>query len=43
MQIALKPEQEQFIIEKLNQGNYQNIDELLTVAFRLLEEHEKKK
>lgn len=38
MQIALKPEQEKFILEKLQQGKYHNVDELLAVAFQLLEE-----
>jgi antitoxin ParD1/3/4 len=38
MQIALRPEQEKFVLEKLQQGKYQSIDELLTVAFQLLEE-----
>lgn len=40
MEIALKPEQEKFVIEKLHQGKYQSIDELLAVAFQLLEEHD---
>ncbi|XWK89155.1 MAG: type II toxin-antitoxin system ParD family antitoxin [Phormidium sp.] len=40
MQIALKPEQEKFVIEKLQQGKYQSVDELLAVAFQLLEEHD---
>lgn len=40
MQIALKPEQETFILEKLHQGKYQSVDELLALAFQLLEEHE---
>ncbi|EAW33568.1 type II toxin-antitoxin system ParD family antitoxin [Limnoraphis robusta Tam1] len=42
MQIALKPEQEKFILEKLQQGKYQSVDELLAVAFKLLEEHDYK-
>jgi antitoxin ParD1/3/4 len=42
MQIALKPEQEKFILEKLKEGKYQNVDTLLTLAFQLLEEHEYK-
>ncbi len=40
MQIALKPEQEKFVIEKLQQGKYQSVDELLAVAFQLLEEYD---
>lgn len=43
MQIALKPEQEKFILEKLQEGKYQSVDELLTLAFQLLEEHDYKK
>ncbi|NJN56203.1 MAG: type II toxin-antitoxin system ParD family antitoxin [Leptolyngbyaceae cyanobacterium SL_5_9] len=42
MQIALKPEQEKFILEKLSQGDYKTVDELLTVAFQLLEEHDRR-
>lgn len=42
MQIALKPEQEKFILEKLQQGKYQSVDELLALAFQLLEEHDYK-
>jgi antitoxin ParD1/3/4 len=42
MQIALKPEQETFILEKLHQGKYQSVDELLALAFKLLEEHDRK-
>ena len=42
MQISLKPEQETFILEKLHQGKYQSVDELLTLAFPLLEEHDRK-
>lgn len=43
MQIALKPEQEKFILEKLQEGQYKNIDELLTLALQLLKEHDYKK
>ena len=43
MQIALRPEQEQFILEKLNQGYYDSADEIMAVAFQLLEEYEFKK
>mgnify|MGYP002777491945 CR=1 FL=1 len=38
MQIALRPEQEKFVLDKLQQGKYHSVDELLTVAFQLLEE-----
>jgi antitoxin ParD1/3/4 len=42
MQIALNPEQERFIQNKLQDGKYQNVEALLTFAFELLEEHEHK-
>lgn len=42
MQIAIKPDQEQYILEKLQQGKYKSIDELLSIAFQLLEEHDEK-
>lgn len=38
MNISLKPEQEQFIQEKLRSGKYESIDELIAEALRLLEE-----
>jgi antitoxin ParD1/3/4 len=41
MNISLKPEQEQFIQEKLRSGKYETIDELITEAFRLLEERDR--
>ncbi len=41
MSIILKPEQEQFIHEKLKSGKYQNADEVIAIAFRLLEAQEK--
>ena len=41
MTISLKPEQEQFIAEKLNSGKYTTVDEILTEAFRLLEERDR--
>lgn len=41
MTISLKPEQEQFLQEKLNSGKYTTVDEILTEAFRLLEERDK--
>ncbi len=40
MEITLKPEQERFVAAKLRQGKYESIDELLAIAFRLLEENE---
>jgi antitoxin ParD1/3/4 len=42
VQIAIKPDQEQYILEKLQQGKYKSIDELLSIAFQLLEEHDEK-
>lgn len=37
MIIELKPEQEQFIQEKLATGEYRNIDDLISTALKLLE------
>jgi len=42
MQIILKPEQEEFVLEKLNQGKYQSVDELLAAAFNFLQERDYK-
>jgi len=42
MNIALKPEQENFIRAKLQDGKYQSVDSLLAFAFQLLEEYESK-
>ena len=42
MQIAIKSDQEKYILEKLQQGKYKSIDELLSIAFQLLEQHEEK-
>jgi antitoxin ParD1/3/4 len=42
MQVALNQNQEKFVIEKIKQGKYRNVDELLTVAFELLEERDYK-
>ena len=42
MNIALKPEQENFIRAKLQGGKYQSVDSLLAFAFQLLEEYESK-
>jgi antitoxin ParD1/3/4 len=43
MQIALRPEQEMFVLEKVNQGVYGSPEELFALAFQLLEEHELKR
>jgi antitoxin ParD1/3/4 len=40
MQLALKPEQENFIRKKLKDGKYQSVDNLLNFAFQLIEEYE---
>jgi antitoxin ParD1/3/4 len=42
MHIVIKPEQEKFILEKLQQGKYKNVDDLLTVAFQLLDQHDER-
>lgn len=42
MSITLKQEQEKFILDKLQQGKYESVEELLTTAFQLLEENEQK-
>lgn len=42
MQIILQPEQEQFILKKLQQGKYKNVEELVATAFQLLAENEYK-
>jgi antitoxin ParD1/3/4 len=42
MQIAVKPDQEKYILEKLQQGKYKSINELLSIAFQLLEQHGEK-
>ena len=42
MNISLKPEQENFIRAKLEEGKYQSVDSLLSFGFQLLEEHEAK-
>lgn len=40
MNIALKPEYQQFIQSQIEKGNYANVDEVISAAFRLLEERE---
>ncbi|NJL89957.1 MAG: type II toxin-antitoxin system ParD family antitoxin [Coleofasciculaceae cyanobacterium SM2_1_6] len=40
MQIALRPEQEMFVLEKVSQGVYESPEELFALAFQLLEEYE---
>ena len=43
MEIILRPEQERFILDKIDQGDYTSADEIIAVAFQLLEEYELKK
>jgi antitoxin ParD1/3/4 len=42
MQINLKPEQEKFIQEKIASGEYNNADDIISEAFKLLEVRERK-
>ncbi|MGK7879192.1 MAG: type II toxin-antitoxin system ParD family antitoxin [Crocosphaera sp.] len=41
IKITLKQEQETFIQEKLNSGEYNNIDEIITEALLLLQQRDK--
>ncbi|MGV0024769.1 type II toxin-antitoxin system ParD family antitoxin [Phormidesmis priestleyi] len=41
MNITLKPEQERFIQQKLQSGQYQSVDVVIIAALRLLEERDK--
>jgi antitoxin ParD1/3/4 len=42
MPITLKQDQEKFVLDKLQQGKYENADELFAIAFELLEKNEQK-
>ena len=42
MHIVIKPEQEKFILKKLRSGKYKSMDHLLTVASKLLDQHEER-
>jgi antitoxin ParD1/3/4 len=42
MYIQLKPEQEQFIQAQMASGRYENADDVINEAFKLLEEREKR-
>ena len=42
MSIILKQEQEKFVLNKLQQGKYENADELFAITFELLEKNERK-
>jgi antitoxin ParD1/3/4 len=41
MSVSLTPEQEHFIQTKLNAGKYHSVEEILEVAFRLLDEYDR--
>jgi len=41
MNVTLKPEQAEFIQQKLNSGKYSNVDEVIVEAFRLLDERDR--
>ena len=41
MNIALKPEQEQFIQSQIDQGRFKSADEAVSQAFKLLENQER--
>ncbi|MDZ7960508.1 MAG: type II toxin-antitoxin system ParD family antitoxin [Aulosira sp. DedQUE10] len=40
MSISLNPSHEQFVLSKIESGKYANVDEVIAVAFQLLEEQE---
>jgi len=42
MEIVLNAEQEKFVVTKLQQGKYDSVDELIAIAFQLLEENEQR-
>lgn len=42
MNIALKLEYQQFIQSQIEKGNYANVDEVISAAFRLLQERERR-
>ncbi|MDJ0800568.1 MAG: type II toxin-antitoxin system ParD family antitoxin [Calothrix sp. MO_167.B12] len=42
MNISLKPEHENFITSQIEKGKYANADEVISAAFKLLEEREHK-
>jgi antitoxin ParD1/3/4 len=41
MSISLNPTHEQFVLSKIENGKYANVDEVIAAAFQLLEEQEK--
>ncbi|MFB2973774.1 type II toxin-antitoxin system ParD family antitoxin [Aerosakkonema sp. BLCC-F183] len=41
MNINLKPEQAEFIQQKLNSGKYSNVEQVIVEAFRLLDERDR--
>ncbi|MDF5719467.1 MAG: type II toxin-antitoxin system ParD family antitoxin [Rhizonema sp. PD37] len=40
MNISLNPNHEQFVLSKIESGEYANVDEVIAAAFQLLEEKE---
>jgi antitoxin ParD1/3/4 len=40
MSISLNPTHEQFVLSKIENGKYANVDEVIAAAFQLLEEQE---
>jgi len=40
MSILLSPQHEQFVLSKIQSGRYADVDEVIAVAFQLLEEQE---
>jgi Arc/MetJ-type ribon-helix-helix transcriptional regulator len=43
MIITLTPEQEKFVLERLQSGQYKSVDEAIDFAFQLLEAYESEK
>jgi antitoxin ParD1/3/4 len=43
MIIILTPEQEKFVLDRVQSGQYKSVDEVIDFAFQLLEEYELKK
>jgi antitoxin ParD1/3/4 len=40
MSISLNPTHEEFVLSKVKNGKYTNVDEVIATAFQLLEEQE---
>jgi putative addiction module CopG family antidote len=43
MIITLTPEQEKFVLERVQSGQYKSVDDVIDFAFQLLEKYELKK